>query len=493
MGLALYRKYRPKTLADVVGQDVIIETLQNALKSGAISHAYLFTGPRGVGKTSIARILAHEINKLPYSDETSHLDIIEIDAASNRRIDEIRELRDKIHISPTSAKYKVYIIDEVHMLTREAFNALLKTLEEPPEHAVFILATTEAHKVPETILSRTQRFSFRPITPKDAVMHLRSIANKESITIDDESLELIAAHSNGGFRDAISMLDQLASTANAITPDVVRQSIGMPNTHLIDRIVQALTDSDAKTLIEALLDARTQGVHASTLAQHIATNIRDTVMSSASVSTQQVQLLQQLSAVPASASQFTALELAVLSFIAHVSQPLIKKTVAVPQEVSVRTTAVTATKHNEPEPPKVEKTIKQADIPEEKEGSHTDVVVLSGEPFEQWDDILTDIKKKHNTIYGILRIAEPRFEDDTLTLGFKFAFHQKQMAQAKNVEHISDSIERVTGKKLVIVCVISSNTVTEARVPKIETVKKVEKNGHITDISNIFAGAELLE
>ena len=153
MGKALYRTHRSKTLADVVGQDHITKTLSNALKSGKISHAYLFTGPRGVGKTSVARILAHEINKLPYQDdERQHIDIIEIDAASNRRIDEIRDLRDKARLSPLQAPYKVYIIDEVHMLTREAFNALLKTLEEPPDHVIFILATTEAHKLPETII-----------------------------------------------------------------------------------------------------------------------------------------------------------------------------------------------------------------------------------------------------------------------------------------------------------------------------------------------------
>ena len=165
MGKALYRKYRSKSLDQIVGQSHITTTLANSLKSGSISHAYLFTGPRGTGKTSIARILAHEVNGLPYDDDANHLDIIEIDAASNRRIDEIRELRERVHSAPTSAKYKVYIIDEVHMLTKEAFNALLKTLEEPPAHVIFILATTEAHKLPETIISRTQRLTFKPVRP----------------------------------------------------------------------------------------------------------------------------------------------------------------------------------------------------------------------------------------------------------------------------------------------------------------------------------------
>jgi DNA polymerase-3 subunit gamma/tau len=164
MGQALYRKYRPREFNDVAGQAHIITTLMKAIETNKISHAYLFTGPKGVGKTSVARILAHLVNGLNYDDDQSDIDIIEIDAASNRRIDEIRELRERVYIAPAMSKYKVYIIDEVHMLTKEAFNALLKTLEEPPEHVIFILATTDTHKLPETIISRTQRFTFRPIS-----------------------------------------------------------------------------------------------------------------------------------------------------------------------------------------------------------------------------------------------------------------------------------------------------------------------------------------
>src|SRR3990167_8680284 len=212
MDRALYRKYRSKNLDEVVGQEHITETLKNSLKSGKISHAYLLSGPRGVGKTSVARILAHEFNNLKYEDENIHLDIIEIDAASNRRIDEIRDLREKVHITPTSAKYKVYIIDEVHMLTKEAFNALLKTLEEPPEHCIFILATTEAHKLPETIISRTQRFNFKPIPKTAAKTQLQKIAKAEKIKIDDDALELLAEYGEGSLRDIIGMLDQLSAT-----------------------------------------------------------------------------------------------------------------------------------------------------------------------------------------------------------------------------------------------------------------------------------------
>ena len=225
---ALYRKYRPKTFDDVYGQKVIVQTLKNIIKNNKLTHAYLFIGPRGTGKTSTAKIFAKTINCLQSIDGIScenceicnsinkneNVDIIEMDAASNNGVDEIREIRNHVTLLPTVSKYKVYIIDEVHMLTTGAFNALLKTLEEPPKHVIFILATTEPHKIPLTIISRCQSFEFKPI-PKNIIKErLKLICDKEKIKIDDESLNLIALDSNGGMRDAISLLDQLNSYSN---------------------------------------------------------------------------------------------------------------------------------------------------------------------------------------------------------------------------------------------------------------------------------------
>ena len=213
---ALYRKYRPQTFADIVGQNHIVSVLKNAIDKDQISHAYLFYGSRGTGKTSIAKIFANEVNKNEeYQKE--NVDIIEIDAASNNGVDEVRDIKEAIKFLPTEGKYKVYIIDEVHMLTTAAFNALLKTLEEPPAHVIFILATTEIHKIPATILSRCQRFEFKNLSQEQLIDRLKYISEKESLVIEDAAIEKIATLAKGGLRDAISILDQVSNYSEEIT------------------------------------------------------------------------------------------------------------------------------------------------------------------------------------------------------------------------------------------------------------------------------------
>lgn len=260
----LYRKYRPTTFEDVVGQPQVTVTLKNELKSGRINHAYLFTGSRGTGKTTCAKILAKAVNCLNLTDSNpcgecenckgidsgEILDVVEMDAASNRKIDNIRDIIDEVAFTPAKAKYRVYIIDEVHMLTTEAFNALLKTLEEPPKHVIFILATTEVHKLPATITSRCQRFDFHRIAPKDIAYRLQIIAQNEGVTLTDEAAQLIAVIADGALRDAISLLDRCIGIAESdITADVVRNAAGLASkNYLFEMCNCTINKNPAKAL-----------------------------------------------------------------------------------------------------------------------------------------------------------------------------------------------------------------------------------------------------
>ena len=288
--VALYRTYRPKSFEEVAGQKVIIKTLQNAIVHDKIQHAYLFSGPRGTGKTSIAKIFAKAVNCLnpkhgsPCNqcdvcvgiDKGDIADVIEIDAASNNGVDEIRDLRDKVKYMPSVGKFKVYIIDEVHMLTTGAFNALLKTLEEPPKHVIFVLATTEVHKVPPTILSRCQRFDFKNIETKDMVEKLDEIIAKEQIAIDPEAVQAIAENAEGGLRDAISLLDQAISYAeNNITEEDVHQVSGSVSKTSLTKILQAISSKEITNAIIILKDLIAEGKEISRIVSDLILALRD--------------------------------------------------------------------------------------------------------------------------------------------------------------------------------------------------------------------------
>lgn len=272
--IALYRKWRPQMFKDLVGQEHISRTLANAITSGHIGHAYLFAGPRGTGKTSTAKILAKALNcehgptpepcgqceQCRKIADGSSMDVFEIDAASNRGIDEIRDLRETVKFAPVDGRYKVYIIDEVHMLTTEAFNALLKTLEEPPAHVVFILATTEAHKVPPTIQSRCQRYDFKRITVEEIESRLRYITAEMKMEAEDEALAMIAIQADGGMRDALSILDQCAALAEGtITAERVRQILGLVGHDWIYKMTKALAARNVQEALQILAELLRDG------------------------------------------------------------------------------------------------------------------------------------------------------------------------------------------------------------------------------------------
>ncbi len=481
MGQALYRKYRTKTFAETVGQEHVTQTLENAIKQGKISHAYLLTGPRGTGKTSIARILAHEINGLPYTDE-AHLDIIEIDAASNRRIDEIRDLRDRVNIAPTAAKYKVYIIDEVHMLTKEAFNALLKTLEEPPAHVVFILATTEAHKLPETIISRTQRYSLRPVPEEQVIAHLKTIAKGEKLQIDDDALGLIAQHGEGTFRDSISLLDQASSVAEHITRADVEHILGLAPDEYIARLRDAVTSADSSAIVATLAELHAQGHEPAMISHQLSSVLRaDVLDGSAANPHATLALLQRLLDVPAARSPKQLLELVLL-------QAALPATAA-PASNATPTVTTPPTSHKRlvaEEPVPVPQDTPKPDVPEtpqpatDQPPADTAAIDIA----DLWQQTLDQIKQQYNTLYGIARMAKPEFDGRKLTLAFKFAFHQKRINEAKNRKIFADVIERLYGAPIEIVCIVAQ-TAEGGLVPAAKP--------DVSAISNIFGGAELLE
>jgi len=488
MNQALYRKYRSKSLDELVGQDHIVNALSASIKSAKISHAYLFTGPRGTGKTSVARILAHDLNGIKYDESKTYIDIIEIDAASNRRIDEIRDLREKVQIAPTSLKYKVYIIDEVHMLTKEAFNALLKTLEEPPQHAIFILATTELHKVPDTIISRTQRYAFKPIEQEKIIGHLKTIAEAENIDCDEEALGLIAEHAEGGFRDAIGLLDQVRHTTNKITSESVMDALGIPPVQLIEALWQNMTTKapqaagDLKRLYEA-------GYHAPQIAKSLLQR---------AVASSNVSLAKELLSVSSSYDPKTELLLITLQDI----QPKVDIQELKPTEQLIK---ITPDKVTHETTPKLAKKEIQAEVSENihqksKSGNESHVVST-----DKWQEILEVIKSEGHSVYGPLRLAEATLSETELKLGLAFPFHIKRINDQKNLDIIHKVIKNITGKSLQITVerinrddgktAPASAAPNNHQAPEIATLEDPDialMTDPLSIVKNVFGGAEVL-
>lgn len=484
MGQALYRKYRSKSLDDVVGQEHITDTLRRAIKSGKVSHAYLFTGPRGVGKTSIARILAHELNEVAYTGEDNHLDIIEIDAASNGGVDEVRDLRDKVYITPTNGRYKVYIIDEVHMMTTSAFNALLKTLEEPPAHAIFILATTEAHKLPATIISRTQRFTFKPIARDKMIAHLRTIAEAEKIKINDDALALIAELSEGSFRDAISMLDQASGSSKAIDAATIEQLVGMPSLAALSQIVDCLAAHNASALAALLQTLKSSGYQASAIARQLGQYLRARLLAGDPPITARLtlDLLAKLIEVPTSRNADQMLEIVLLeSALAEQSDSSVAP--AAPATPSLTQSKTTAAPVVAPSP-KIAEVAPEVDTTTSAASS---TIIDSN----TWQSLLEALKKQYNTLYGIIRMAHAEFSPGHITLTFGFVFHQKRANDPKNKKIITATLEEITGERLVVECKYDKNATP--LTPTSPNQEQASNTPALGAVSAIFGGGEVLK
>lgn len=430
---ALYRKYRPTSLDTVVGQEQVTTPLKNSVASGKISHAYLFIGPRGTGKTSVARILAHAINNFDYQLEDSYLDIIEIDAASNTGVDNIRELREKAIIAPTSGKYKVYIIDEVHMLSKSAANALLKTLEEPPEHVIFIMATTEANKVPITISSRTEVFTFRLADPEVMFAHLRKISDLEKIPIDDDALRLLIRRGGGSFRDSLSLLGQIATlTSERITKSLLEKSLGLPSDELVKKLLDAYRTANISKLQETLRDLLNSGLSPENIAGELINAI---------LAVPDPALFPLLEKLPTVEPPFPEAKL-LLALCANVPQPA--------------STPVPMAESKKPPVPKSPKTPAQSPddaFSEASEDPAPQPAQAPSAPAEpksfSWEDFLETIRIDHETIFSQLKRCDYKILDGTLHIYPPQKFALRVLKKPENSQVLAESLAE-TGLALLI-------------------------------------------
>ncbi len=495
MSQALYRKYRSRSLDEVLGQDHVTNILRRALEQGKIAHAYLLTGPRGVGKTSVARILAHEINQLPYDEEASHLDIIEIDAASNNGVDDIRALREKAQVAPVSAPKKIYIIDEVHMLSKPAFNALLKTLEEPPAHVVFILATTDADKLPATILSRVQQFFFRPISVDIMARQLMAIAEKEGFAIDADAARLIAERSRGGFRDGISMLDQLSALASAGKPlsaSDVAQYLGLSATKTLENLLELYQQHDAPEILNLLGELEKTGTDPIVLSHQLLSLLRARLHQRPELITLVKQLIE-VDRHPHPDLKLLTIFMDGDGGVAYKSSEVAPTPTARPTAAIKPPVAIFKSPVEKSEPPVATpeapapaaqpaenspKTLpKQEQTNDSADKTAADAAPAGNQPASDnpvssatdidWDKIITLAKEQSFAIATLLQQCSWRRDGNTLTLYAGNAFTKKKLDNAKNSPLIATIVQQVTGTELDIETIGQKAPPKDAELAKI--------------------------
>lgn len=496
--ISLYRKYRPHNFDNLVGQDHIKTTLINALQSGHVSHAYLFTGPRGTGKTSTARLVAKALscselkgdfepcNECEFCKDINDgrlIDLIEIDAASNRGIDEVRDLKEKIQFAPSRAKYKIYIIDEVHMMTKEAFNALLKTLEEPPSHAYFILATTEVHKIPETIISRCQRFDFKRIGEKTLMTRLSYIAQKEKIEAEDQALEAISRYVDGGLRDAIGLIEQL-NTGGKLSFEHVKDILGVSDHNLLEQLLMALLNSDVKESLALIHNLHGQGSDLRQFTHEFVDTLRAKMLESVALDqgemTQRlitmIEVLQEAQKKLEYGIPQLALEIAVIQ-IAGVSGTRAEEPVTVP-----------VVKSRAEEPVKIVDIPKVTEVQEERvhRAVAQNLELGMAAIKENWPRITERVKTP--SLRMSLKNGSPLLLNGyDLTLEFSTNFHKEKVMEHDHRVELEDVLQEVLGHGIKVIAVVKALEIQ----PVVE--ERVEEKADMLDEALDIFGGELVD
>lgn len=468
----LYRKYRPQTFASVVGQAPIVQTLRNAVRTGSVAHAYLFTGSRGVGKTSVARILAKAVNCLRPKDgdadgkceiclaiaDNNFLDLIEIDAASNTGVENVRELIEHVKFKPSRAKYKVFIIDEVHMLSKAAFNALLKTLEEPPEHAIFILATTDVQKVPATIISRTQRFDFQRITETEILEQLRYIAQQEQLALDEEVLSLITTNAQGSLRDALSLMDKLGVVGAEITLVEAQSLLGVTSLKLSEQLVSLVARKEV-TALPALFDQLlANATDFAALNRDLLEYLRKVLVYKVAGEKVELDLLpEDYKALQQTAGEFTLPELLHLIrlFLRAYKELASSPSAELPLLIAaVEAAAKAEPRIEQPVPNNVPSLARQSSAPR----PDADLTVERAEQLDPvspeevtslWPELINKIKALNSPLATLLKNSPVQeVKDGTITIGVKYLFHKENVESKKNYALIASTITELCGKRV---------------------------------------------